>query len=315
MTTSAVEKSADQLRGYLSAARTGRKTGGSMKTKLQATAPMLAEYEERWAEERRARGELATERLARIARKEAEEAERCREAKGLPKKRSQQTTPQLGQPSWERRKKAPGGFDEENLAPNGAPEVLRASEATAVAVPSSGKRKSFLDKALQDAEVHALFRFVVGTMIGEGRMRLEIERTGDRNPVSANNQNRLPFNEAERLEIGARQFIYGRMPPESQRDIDIFTDQIMPRGGARDRAFYLSPVEFGKIITGSQDERVAKGGYIGCFKKLAHHVMHLYVEWEMIQFRHRQEAKASRNESLPAPAKLSTRLLTKVLAP
>jgi hypothetical protein len=36
MTTSAVEKSANELRGYLSAARTGRKTGGSMKTKLQA---------------------------------------------------------------------------------------------------------------------------------------------------------------------------------------------------------------------------------------------------------------------------------------
>lgn len=230
----------------------------------------------------------------------------------------------LGMPTKERYAKRGEGFDMENLAPPGAPPVVRSKERSPLTSPAgrelahdqrneTGGRKqqmTFLDKALEDVEVHSLFRFIIGTMVSESRMRLGGE--DGRSPVfiKSDGNNRLPFSNAERLEIGARQFIYAKLPFESQRDIDILTDQVMPR----DRKFYVSPVEFGRIVSRSSDERVARGAFIGTMKKLAHHVNHLYVEWELIQFRRKQEAKALRKSEESAPRELSTTILKRVVA-
>jgi hypothetical protein len=219
----------------------------------------------------------------------------------------------LGLPTQERSKKH-GGFNEDNLAAPGAPPVPRAVAKSPLSAPEGAKRLTPLDRALQDSEAYALFRFIVGTMVGEGRMRLS--RDDDRTPiyVKSDGNNRLPFSDRERLEIGARQFVYAKLPFESQRDIDILTDQVMPRTDKRSKEFYISPTHFGCITSGSTDERVAKGAYIGTFKKLAHHVNHLYVEWEMIQFRMRQEATAAKKSRIAQDAEKSFVSAKKVLA-
>jgi hypothetical protein len=228
-------------------------------------------------------------------------------------------------PTKERHAQSGEGFQMENLAPPGAPPVVRAIEKSPLTSPAGrelaieqrdqsapGRRQqmTFLDRALDDCEVHALFRFVVGTMIGEARMRLS--GSDDRQPVyvKSDGQGRIPFSDAERQEIGARQFVYSKLPQESQRDIEILTDQIMPR----DRKFYISPVDFGRIVSRSTDERVARGAFIGTFKKLAHHVNQLYVEWEVIQFRRLREIKALRNSKDAALIELSTGLPMKAIA-
>lgn len=276
--------------------------------RLVASEEMLAEYLARLEAEQRAKNEV-------IAERKAEEQERLRQARGIKKKRTV-TGRQLGQPTLERNAKG-GGFEEENLAPHGAPAVYRAREKAPLTHPDTEKRMTFLDKALHDAEVHALFRFIVGTMVGDGRMRLGTEdhrKPEILRPDGSNSVHRLPFNEHERIEIGARQFVYSRLPEESQRDMEILTDQVMPRTSKREREFHISPIEFGRIVTRSTDERVAKGGYIGTFRKLAHHVNQLYVEWEIIRFNRLRELKAVCNGNDARLTELSTGSEKKLLA-
>lgn len=259
------------------------------KERLVASEAMLAEYLNRLDAEQRARDEV-------IAERKAEEQERLRQARGLGKKRRTVTVRQLGQATLERGAK--GNFDDENLAPPGAPAVYRAREKAPLTHPDTEKRMTFLDKALHDSEVHGLFRFIVGTMIGDARMRLRPEdhtKPAFSRPDGSDSLHKLPFNEYERIEIGARQFVYSRLPEESQRDMEILTDQVMPRSDKRSREFHISPIEFGKIVTGSSDERVGKGGYIGTFRKLAHHINQLYVEWEIKRFKQLRELKATCN--------------------
>lgn len=283
------------------------------KERLVASEAMLAEYLNRLDAEQRARDEV-------IAERKAEEQDRLRKARGLGgKKRRTVTVRQLGQATLERGAKS--NFDDENLAPPGAPAVYRAREKSPLTHPDTEKRMTFLDKALHDSEVHGLFRFIVGTMVGDARMRLRPEdhtKPTFSRPDGSDSLHKLPFNEYERIEIGARQFVYSRLPEESQRDMEILTDQVMPRTDKRSREFHISPIEFGKIVTGSSDERVGKGGYIGTFRKLAHHINQLYVEWEIKRFNQLRELKAIANgedailiesqvinRKLPAPEKSS----------
>jgi hypothetical protein len=223
---------------------------------------------------------------------------------------------QLGEPNRDRYVKGEG-FEMENLAPPGAPPVIRGVAKSPLTPPEAEKRVTPLDRALQDNEVQALYRFVVGTMVGDGKMRLSAK--DDRRPEllkpdGSNSTSRLPFTNSERLEIGARQHVYAKLPPESQRDMDIFTDQVMPRNNRRSNEFYISPTHFGSITAGSTCERKAMGAYIGTFKKLAHHIYHLYLEWEMIQFRMRQEATAAKKSRIAQDAEKSFVSAKKVLA-
>lgn len=261
---------------------------------LAATEAMIAEFRKRVEEEqsrlREESARMVAEYQERLAERKAAEEERIRAARGIDRKRRAKLPMQLGQPTLERRVKARDGFHEENLAPAGAPPVVRAVESAVLTPPESTRRKSFLDRALDDGEVYTLFRFVVGTLISERRMRLKVEDNGDKVPARADPAQRLPFNEAERLEIGARQFVYSRLPPESRNDLDLLVGQLIPA----DDCEVDTPIEFGKKIAKSSDERVAKGAYIGTFKKLAHHLGQLYVEWEMDLFRRRKEAQNAR---------------------
>jgi hypothetical protein len=56
-------------------------------------------------------------------------------------------------PTLERPGDSPEGFHEQNLAPAGAPPVVRAVEAAVLTPPEAARRKSFLDRALDDGEV------------------------------------------------------------------------------------------------------------------------------------------------------------------
>lgn len=232
--------------------------------------------------------------------------------------------PHLGLPTAERYAKQDGGFEVENLAPPGAPPVVRSKVRSPLTSPegrelalenrdqsSSGRKPpmTFLDRALEDMEVGALFRFIVGTMIADHRMRLHDD---DRSPVYVKSDGfgRIPFSDAERQEIGARQYVHSKLPMESQRDIEVLTDQVMPR----DRRFFISPVDFGRIVSRSSDERVCKGAYIGTFKKLAHHINHIYVEWELIQFKRKRDLGAIRNSKDATLLDLSTGIRKKVIA-
>lgn len=262
--------------------------------------------EERAAQEQFIRQE--TQQLRQTRR--AEEAKRRADARKPPRRKKPYNPAQLGQPNRERNAKTEAGFQEENLAPHGAPPVVRSREQSPLSPMDTGRRQTFLDKALNDPEVQALFRFIVGTMVGENRMRLSA--SDDRQPifVKSDGTGRLPFSEAEKLEIGARQYVWSKLPNESQRDIEILTEQVMPC----DKRFILSPIEFGKLVTRSSDERVAKGGYIGTYKKLAHHVNHLYVEWEINRFRQRRaEGTAVNSEDARLIENFST-ISKKVLA-
>lgn len=219
----------------------------------------------------------------------------------------------LGLPTAERAHKG-GGFREDNLALPGAPKVPRAIAKAPLTHYDAAERRTFLDKALEDQEVRALFRFCIGTKVSDGKMRLS--RDDDRLPVyvKSDGNNRVPFSDRERIEIGARQFVYSRLPEESQRDIDIFVDQIFPPTDKRGKEFYISPTDFGAMVSRSTDERVCKGAYIGTFKKLAHHVNHLYVEWEMNLFRRNQEAKVAKRSRIAATAEEIVSSAKKVVA-
>ncbi len=218
----------------------------------------------------------------------------------------------LGLPTPQRAKKA-GGFKEDNLGLPGAP-VPRATAKAALTHPEASERRTFLDRALEDMEVHALFRFCIARQVSNGRMRLSPQ--DDRLPIPVQNDGtgRLPFGERERREIDAHQFVYSRLPMESQRDIDIFVDQIFPPTDKRGREFYISPNEFGAMVSRSTDDRVNKGAYIGTFKKLAHHLNHLYVEWELNLFRRTQEAKVAKKSRIAAEAEEIVSSRKKVLA-
>lgn len=243
----------------------------------------------------------------RVVRK-ADEIRRVADVRKPPRVRKPYNPAHMGQPTRERNAKTEFGFKEENLAPKDAPAVIRAVERAPLTPPEAVKRTSYLDKAIQDVEATAIFRFFVGTMVSEGFMRLTGE--GYRHPQFApsdDGSGRLPFNEKERLEIGARQFVYSRLPEQSQTDMDILVDQLMPRDRSKKRdQFYLSPVEQGKIISSSTDARVGRGAYIGTYRKLAQHLNFLYVEWEMNQFRQRQERKSLHKERKSSQTDLST---------
>lgn len=292
---------------------------GSARHPLAATEDMVAAHQRRLEEEERRTDEerqrVADERRENQRQAKFAEQERIRNARGIPRKRREVTVRQLGQSTWERGAKS--GFQEENLAPPGAPAVYRAREKAPLTHPDTEKRMTYLDKAMPDSEVHGLYRFIVGTMVGEARMRLRPE--DHTKPVfsrqdGSDSIHRLPFNEHERIEIGARQFVYSRLPEESQRDMEILTDQVMPRLGKRESQFYISPIEFGKIVSGSTDERVGKGAYIGTFRKLAHHVNQLYVEWEVKRFKQLRELKAVCNGEDARLTELSTGNEKKLLA-
>lgn len=190
------------------------------------------------------------------------------------------------------------------LTPPYAPPIYRAVQKSPLTPPEAreraledaeeygGRRKkpapTFLDRALEECEVQALYRFVIATMIAEKRMRLSVDESGSL-PVwiKADPYNKLPFNDREKREIGFRQRIYQAMPLRSQHDIEIFTDQIMPRSDG----IKISPVEWGKIITQSSDHRVAKGGYVGYIKKLAQQINEQYIALEMEEFRRKIGSK------------------------
>ncbi len=262
--------------------------------KLIATEEMIAEVTARIEEEAKRteeeRARAAAERVQRLADLKQQEERRKREALGADRKGRIKPPLHLGQPTIERRAKARDGFDEQNLAPPGAPEVVRAAESTVLAPPEAARRKGILDRALDDGEAYILFRYLVGTLVADRRMRLKVGDDGDKIPTRSNPAERLPFNEAERLEIGARHFVYSRLPPESRHDLDVLLGQLVPN----DDQQVMTPVEFGKKVAKSTDERVAKGAYIGTFRKLTHHLTQFYVEWEMDLLRRRKEAKAVR---------------------
>jgi hypothetical protein len=245
-------------------------------------------------------------RKLRVVRK-AEEIRRIADTRKPPRSRKPYNPAHMGQPTRERNAKTEFGFHEDNLAPNGAPKVVRAVDRAPLTPPEAVKRTSFLDKAIQDIEALAIFRFFVGTMVSEGFMRLTGEDNRQPEFQSSDVSGRLPFSEKERMEIGARQYVYSRLPEQSQADMDILVDQLMPRDRNKKRdQFYLSPVEQGKIISSSTDDRVGKGAYIGNYRKLAQHLNFLYVEWEMNQFRQRQERKALRKDVNSSLMELST---------
>jgi hypothetical protein len=81
-------------------------------------------------------------------------------------------------------------------------------------------------------------------------MRLRVEDNGDKVPARSNPAKRLPFNEAERLEIGARQFVFSRLPLESQYDLEMLVGQLIPS----DECPVDTPIEFGKRIAKSSDQ-------------------------------------------------------------
>lgn len=214
-----------------------------------------------------------------------------------PRKRLPYDPGQSGIPNPQRAAKG-DEFELMSITPAGAPPVYRCVQKAPLTAPESRDRafedvadgtskrrkpaSTALDRALEECEVQALWRFVVATMVAGRRMRLKTDNS-DALPVHIKNEdhNRLPFSERERKEIGFRQRVYASLPLVSQRDIEIFTDQIMPRSDG----IHITPVEFGRHITGSSDERVAKGGYIGYIKKLAQHVNELYITLEMEDFR------------------------------
>jgi hypothetical protein len=214
-----------------------------------------------------------------------------------PRKRIPYDPGQSGIPNPQRAEKG-DEFELMSLTPPGAPPVYRCVQKAPLTAPESRDRAfddvadgtsrrrkpaaTALDRALEECEVKALYRFVIGTMVAEKRMRLKYDNA-DAIPVHVKSEdhNRLPFSERERKEIGYRQRVFAALPFASQRDIEIFTDQIMPRANG----VYITPIDFGKYITRSSDERVARGGYVGYFKKLAQHINEIYVSLEMDDFR------------------------------
>lgn len=225
----------------------------------------------------------------------------------MPRPRKPYNPVQLGQPNRQRHAKPGGGFHEENLAPHGAPPVIRAVEKAPLTPPDAGRRTTFLDKAIQDSEAIALFRAFVGRMVSDAKMRLGGDDQRTPHFIKSDGNNRLPFNDKERLEIGALNYVYSRLPEQSQIDLDIFIQQLMPRDfNKREDHFYISPIEQGRIIAATTCERKAQGAYVGNYRKLAQHINFLYVEWEMIQFRSRQEKKALRKSRETLVPQLST---------
>jgi hypothetical protein len=184
------------------------------------------------------------------------------------------------------------------LTPPYAPPIYRAVQRAPLTAPEAreralddyneyGARKkkpasTALDRALEECEVQALYRFVVATMVGEGRMRLQVDEVGTL-PIwiKSDPYNRLPFNDRERREIGLRKRIFQSLSLRSQADVEIFTDQIMPR----ENGIKISPIDWGKIITNSSDPRVARGGYVGYIRKLAQNINEMYIILELEDFR------------------------------
>jgi hypothetical protein len=230
-----------------------------------------------------------------------EEAARLTGTRKPPRSRKPYNPVQLGQPNRERNAKTERGFHEENLAPHAAPPVIRAVERAPLTHPDAIKRATFLDKAIQDAEAFAIFRYFVGTMVADGWMRLGGDENRQPHFVRTEPNSRLPFNERERREIEARDFVNSNLPEASRIDMDTLVQQLMPRDrNRREDQFYLSPVEQGKIIASSSDDRVGKGAYIGNYRKLAQHLCQLYLAWEMNFFKAQRDKKIERKKRIAA---------------
>lgn len=253
-------------------------------------------------QEREAQDAFIRAETARIrADRKKDETARLTGTRKPPRSRKPYNPVQLGQPNRERNAKTERGFHEENLAPHGAPPVIRAVERAPLTHPDAIKRTTFLDKAIQDAEAFAIFRYFVGTMVADGWMRLGGDENRQPHFVKTEATSRLPFNERERREIEARDFVYSNLPEASRNDMAILVDQLMPRDrNRRDDQFYLSPVEQGKIIASSSDDRVGKGAYIGNYRKLAQHLCQLYLAWEMNYFRAQRDKKIERKKRIDA---------------
>lgn len=259
-------------------------------------------------QEREAQDEFVRAETAKLrAERKQDETARLKGTHKAPRSRKPYNPVQLGQPTRERNAKTERGFHEENLAPHGAPPVIRAVERAPLTHPDAIKRTTFLDKAIQDAEAFAIFRYFVGTMVADGWMRLGGDENRQPHFVKTEATSRLPFNEREKREIDALQFVNAYLPETSRNDMAILVDQLMPRDrNKREDQFYLSPVEQGKIIASSTDDRVGKGAYIGTYRKLAQHLCQLYLAWEMKFFNDRRDKEIERKKRLAAD--LSTKL-------
>lgn len=142
---------------------------------------------------------------------------------------------------------------------------------------------SQLDKALTEAEAHALARFYEGTVAAAGRAPGGSygQSTGRSAPGE-----RIPLSEKQRRDIQARQHIWRRLPFPAQRDIDLLCRWIANDGSAP-----ISAEQWALKYGATGDRRVAQGVFVGSIKRLAEQVNELLVEFEIQQSRVRNEKR------------------------
>ena len=160
---------------------------------------------------------------------------------------------------------------------NGVPTKERARRATEIAPPESKSqtrctivppikphgyavktKKNHLEKALDDAEYHALALYVYGRIHAEAT-----PSTTDLNSAGGGGYgSKLPFSAKKQLAINWCAFIDNKLAPEH---LDILEELVQACVGEQK----LDEHVIGKAVTGSNDNRQKIGGYKGYLKAVS----------------------------------------------
>ena len=263
---------------------------------------------------------LVEDALDRVRRSKEGLDSYCRANKQAPPPR------QLGEPTAERMKKAVA-VSQGSLAPPGAPKVIRSVIDAPLTLSSTralllaenfaqieaGKDAlrnllTPLDKAAEIAEGHALERFWSASLAAEGKAAI----TNYSGASHGSDKEKIPFTDRNQREISARHYVYTRLPPAFQVKIDFFCalmsgqsvmikERVVERQKGKkakdavpkivERERPLSLIDLGKSVAKTTDERVAKGAYIATYRDIGQLLCTLYMEWEIKDSRHRQQAE------------------------
>lgn len=136
-----------------------------------------------------------------------------------------------------------------------------------------------LDRAAKETECQALERYVLGTLLRDGKIRVA-DYSGM--PRGGSAQPGAPLSEWECRLIHSRNFAFAKLSPASQREAELFYALMVSDTDRNDGDEHIhSLLDLGREIANTTDERVAKGAYIGTIRKLAQQLYLHFVEWEV----------------------------------
>ncbi len=168
-------------------------------------------------------------------------------------------------------------------------ELIHISHLATGAGPDDFRRTlTPLDRAAETTECQALERFVMATLLRDGKIRVA-DYSGQ--PRGSDGVSAGPLSPWELDMVNSRKFAFAKLSPASQREALLFY-ALMVNDPDREEGdeHIFSLLDLGKEIACTTDDRVAKGAYIATIRKLGQQFYLHFVEWEVNRTRERLAA-------------------------